>query len=204
MVKEKLSAAVTVLLILLLVAPLPCRAGAPSEVIGRMRDSAIAILTDAGLDPAQRVDRIRSLVMDNVNFPEMSRRILAVNWKKADPHQRERFAALFRDLLEATYIDYIDEYSDETVQVVRERVKETRAIVDTIFITGDNEIPVVYKLLLRDGRWKVIDISIEDVSLVSNFRETYGEIAARDGIDGLLEQMAEQIEKMRAEKATEK
>ena len=62
---------------------------------------------------------------------------------------------------------------------------------------------MVYKLLLRDGRWKVIDISIEDVSLVSNYRETYGEIAARDGIEGLLEQMAEQIEKMRAEKATE-
>ena len=203
MSKKTLSGALIVLLTLLVVTPLPCQAGAPSEVIGQMRDSAIAILTDTSLDSDQRIDRIRSLVMEHVNFPEMSRRILAVNWKKADPSQQERFADLFRDLLEATYIDYIDEYSDETVKVARERVKDTRAIVDTIFITGDNEIPVVYKLILRDGRWRVIDISIVDVSLVSNFRETYGEIVAKNGIEGLLKQMADQIEKMRAEKDVE-
>jgi phospholipid transport system substrate-binding protein len=203
MFKRTLSGAVTVLLTLLVVTPLPCRADTPSEVISRLRDSAIAILTDTGLDSAQRRDRIRSIITDNVNFAQMSRRILAVNWKKADPDQRERFAELFIDLLEATYVDYIDEYSNETVKVVRERVKDTRAIVDTIFITGDNEIPVVYKLILRDGQWRVIDISIEDVSLVSNFRETYGEIVAKDGIDGLLGQMADQIKEMRAEKDAE-
>jgi len=203
MFKRTLSGAVTVLLTLLVVTPLPCRADTPSEVINRLRDSAIAILSDTGLDSAQRSDRIRSIVTDNMSFAEMSRRILAVNWKKADPDQRERFAELFIDLLEAIYVDYIDEYSNETVKVVRERVKDTRAIVDTIFITGDNEIPVVYKLILRDGRWRIIDISIEDVSLVSNFRETYGEIVAKDGIDGLLGQMADQIKEMRAEKDAE-
>ena len=203
MAKKTISGVVTSLLALLMATTLPCRADAPGEMINQLRDSAIAILTDAGLDSAQRKDRIQSLIIENVDFLEMSRRILAVNWKKADSSQQERFAELFRGLLESTYIDYIDEYHNEQVQVVRERVKDTRAIVDTIFTTGDKEIPVVYKLSLRDGRWRIIDISIEDVSLVSNFRETYGQIVARDGIDGLLEKMADQIEEMKTEKAAE-
>ena len=51
------------------------------------------------------------------------------------------------------------------------------------------EIPIQYKLVDRAGDWRVYDVAIEDVSLVRNYRSTYGEILRRDGFDGLLEQM---------------
>lgn len=176
----------------------------PQQTVEHMVNTAIDILTDEGLDDRARQDRVRSLVLESVDFRSMSQRILAQNWKQASPEERDRFVQLFIDLLEATYIGRIDEYSNEKVEFARERVKDDRAIVDTFFVTGDAKIPIDYKLLNNGGKWMIFDVSIEEVSLVSNFRETYSEIIRKDGLQGLLEQMETKIEELRTEGSAEK
>ncbi|UCF31719.1 MAG: ABC transporter substrate-binding protein [bacterium] len=176
----------------------------PQQTVEHMVNTAIDILTDEGLDDRARQDRVRSLVLESVDFRSMSQRILAQNWKQASPEERDRFVQLFIDLLEATYIGRIDEYSNEKVEFARERVKDDRAIVDTFFVTGDAKIPIDYKLLNSGGKWMIFDVSIEEVSLVSNFRETYSEIIRKDGLQGLLEQMETKIEELRTEGSAEK
>ena len=163
-------------------------------------NAAIETLTDAELDNQARQERIRSIVLENIDFRSMSQRILAQNWKRASSDERDRFVQIFIDLLEATYIGRIEEYSNEKVLYTRERIKENKAIVDTFFVTADIKIPIKYKLLKKDGQWRIFDLSIEEVSLVSNFRETYGEIIRKDGFEGLLSRMERKIEELRAPK----
>ena len=127
----------------------------------------------------------------------MSQRILSRNWKEATEEQRGRFIQLFIDLLETTYIDRIEEYSGQRVEYVRERVKGDRAIIDTLFVTKKKQIPINYKLVKKDGRWLIFDIVIEEVSLISNYRETYSEIIRKKGIKGLLERMEEKVKELK-------
>jgi len=173
-------------------------AASPQQSVESIVDGSILILNDEKLDLQEKKARIRSIVLDSVDFRSMSQRILSRNWQKANEEERERFIQLFTDLLETTYIDRIEEYSDERMEYVRERIKGDRAIVDTLFITKKKQIPINYKLIRKEGKWWVFDIVIEEVSLISNYRETYREIVMRDGIEGLLTRMENKIEELKA------
>ena len=72
-----------------------------------------------------------------------------------------------------------------------EEIDRNRATVDTIIVTASNEIPINYKLRQRSAGWFVYDVEVENVSMVSSYRETYRSVVRRDGMDGLLEQMRE-------------
>ncbi|MGY8789479.1 MAG: MlaC/ttg2D family ABC transporter substrate-binding protein [Pseudomonadales bacterium] len=67
----------------------------------------------------------------------------------------------------------------------------TRATIDTVIATANNDIHINYKLRQRSDGWFVYDVEVENVSMVSSYRETYRSVVRRDGIDGLLSQMQE-------------
>jgi phospholipid transport system substrate-binding protein len=79
------------------------------------------------------------------------------------------------------------------VRFVSERIDGRRAEVETLIITGSAEIPISYKLVDRQGQWLVYDVIVEKVSLVRNYRGTYTEIARKEGMEGLFEQMRNKI-----------
>jgi phospholipid transport system substrate-binding protein len=173
-------------------------ADSPQQRVESVVDEAILVFKDESLDWQEKKVRTRSIVLDSVDLRSMSQRILSKNWQKASDEERERFIQLFTELLETTYIDRIEDYSDERMEYVRERIKGDRAIVDTLFITKKKQIPINYKLIRKEGKWWVFDIVIEEVSLISSYRETYSEIVMRDGIEGLLTRMENKIEELKA------
>ncbi len=75
-------------------------------------------------------------------------------------------------------------------------MKDNKAIVDTVIISDELEIPVQYKMIYQDGAWQVFDIVIEGVSLVRNYRSSYGEIIRRNGYEGLLALMDKKVQAM--------
>ena len=135
-----------------------------------------------------------SLITDRFNFPAMSKRILATNWKKANDTQRTRFVELFSQILGNTYWRRIRDYSNEKVEYVGEKIQnEKTARVNTLIVTSTNQIPVDYSLHKADAGWLAYDVVIEGVSLVRNYRSSYQQIVKQDGIDGLLEKMADKV-----------
>lgn len=172
-------------------------ADTPQQTIESLVENALVILDNETLNWQEKKTEIRSVILNGVDLPSMSQRILSKNWKKTSEEQRERFIQLFTDLLETTYIDRIEGYSDQRMEIVRERIKGGRAIVDTLFITKKKQIPINYKLTLNEEKWLIFDIVIEEVSLVSNFRETYSDIIMKDGIDGLLTRMEEKVRELK-------
>jgi len=169
----------------------------PTEQLRKNIDEIVSILRTRGPSPEEKAERITVLVRQRFDFEAMSRLVLGVNWRRASAEQKSRFAELFADLLEATYRsrmeDYITEYSNEHVEYGSETLREGRALVETLLVTNARDIPISYKMLRKNGEWRIYDVDIEGVSLVRNFRSTYDEIVRREGIDGLLERMKEKI-----------
>jgi len=173
-------------------------AASPQQTIESLVDEALVILNNDTLNWQEKKAEIRSVMLNGVDLSAMSQRILGKNWGKTGEEQRERFIQLFTDLLETSYIDRIEAYSDQRMELVRERTKGDRAIVDTLFITKKKQIPINYKLTRNGEKWLIFDMVIEEVSLVSNYRETYGEIIMNDGMEGLLTRMEDKVRELKA------
>ncbi len=192
---KKISSTIIGILIILLFNT-PIQAAAPTDQLRRSLDGIIEVLREQGQDSEVRREKIRVLFRERFDFRVMSRRVLARNWKEATPEIQDRFVALFTDLLEATYIGRIEEYSDERVDFVKERIKEKRAIIDTLIVTRSVEIPINYKLTLTGDLWLVYDVVIEEVSLVRSFRSSYSTIVKKEGFEGLLAKMENKVEEL--------
>ena len=187
---------------LLLQSALLLAAMTPKQQVKQSVDEILAVVKDTTLDNASRRAKIRMLVNERFDFREMSRRVLATNWKKATEDERAKFAVLLSQILENTYIGAIEQYDDEAINYKREKVFEGRrgrsAAVDTIIVQGAKGIPVRYKLREKDGEWFVYDVVIEGVSLVNNYKGSYQGIVKSSGMSGLLSLMAQRIQEQEA------
>ena len=170
----------------------------PTEEVRTSVDAIIALLKDEQLDRETRRVRMREVIDKRFDFRAMSQRTLATNWKKASDAEKQKFTELFSELIQNSYVSKIEAYTNETVKYPGEKQKGRKAEVDTLIITSSAEIPVDYKLYLKDGTWLVYDVIIEGVSLISNYRSSYQEIVKRDGFDGLLAQMEEKIRELKS------
>ncbi|MCF6266300.1 MAG: ABC transporter substrate-binding protein [Desulfuromusa sp.] len=165
----------------------------PQARVKQMVDSILGVLQNPGMSPAEKKAQVSGRVQEYLNMQSMSRRTLGSYWKDATEDQRQRFSDLFVKVLEGTYLNRIGDYSGGTVKYLKQRVKDDKAIVDTAIISAELEIPVQYKMIYRDGSWQVFDIVIEGVSLIKNYRSSYGEIIRRDGYEGLLALMEKKV-----------
>jgi phospholipid transport system substrate-binding protein len=124
-----------------------------------------------------RIDRIVTLVAEQFDFQEMSKRVVGRPWQTLPPDQRQRFASLFAKLLGYVYINKVDTYLDMKIEFDKERVEGDRAEVKTIFVGADKNILVSYRMILKDGNWMAYDVFIENISVVRNNMEQFKGIA---------------------------
>jgi len=181
---------------------LPGVAGAehtPTHAIQGTVDAVIDILKDGQQDRGGKRIAIRKLINQRFDFRAMSQRTLATNWKKAADDEKQRFVELFAMLIQNTYIGRVEAYTNEKIEYASEKLKGKRAVVDTLIITSNVEIPVNYKVYLKDGIWWVYDVIIEEVSLISSYRSTYREIVKKDGFDGLFVKMEEKLKELESQ-----
>lgn len=175
----------------LVILPLAAEAASPTDRLRPAVEEVVRILEDPSLKPksmaAEREARVRAAVVDLFDFPEMARRTLGIHWRSLSEPQQEEFVRLFRALLEHTYLPKIALYQGERVRFVGEAVDGDLATVQTFVITRDRkEAPVAYRLRQRDGQWLVYDISVEGISLTSNYRSQFNEIIQRGGYKELV------------------
>lgn len=166
-------------------------AATPTESASVTIDAIMVVIADDSLDIETKEEKVLALVDERFDFEDMSARVLGPEWRNASEEQKERFIELFRATLGKTYLVAIEEYSNEEVEYAGEVIKKEKyAQVDT-FIVGDRvKTPVNYRMQKEGDDWFVYDVIIEGVSLVRNYRTSYQNIAKKDGIDGLLDQMA--------------
>lgn len=165
----------------------------PQEQVETMINSVLSVLQQAELTADQKREQVSGRVQEFLNVASMSQRTLGSYWQGASEEQRQRFSDLFVKVLEGTYLNRIGEYTDGKVQYLQQRVKGDKAIIDTKIVTTDLAIPVQYKMIFENDTWQVFDVVIEGVSLIRNYRASYGEIIRKEGYDGLFALMEQKV-----------
>src|SRR4030066_158947 len=139
----------------------------------------------------EKLEAIYEQMFDGV---ELSMRTLGKNWTKLNPAQQQEFIQLYRQILEKAYIDKILSYTNEKIVFSKENMlSNNQAEIQTNVITSSQEIPIFYKVILKDGIWKVYDVVVENVSLVQNYRSQFNSILAKNTPDQLLEILRKKV-----------
>jgi len=139
---------------------------------------------------ADRRAAVRQIANEIFDFGEIARRSLGRYWQPLSEAQRAEFVGLFGDLLERSYISKIELYGGEKIVYSGERMDGDLAIVSTKIITKNGtEVPIDYRLFRRGDNWKVYDVNIEGISLVSNYRTQFNKIIQSSGYNTLVDRM---------------
>jgi phospholipid transport system substrate-binding protein len=175
------------------------QAGEPLEVVRTAVEKAVQILKDPRLQAkdkkSERIDRLREVLTPIFDYDEMSKRALAAHWRRRSPAEQEEFVILFRDFLERVYSDKIDLYGGERVLFGRETVDADFAQVETTIVSlKGEEIAVVYKLRRGNGKWKVYDAVVENISLINNYRSQFDRVIASASYDELVKRLREKLD----------
>ncbi|MDP2852989.1 MAG: ABC transporter substrate-binding protein [Smithellaceae bacterium] len=185
-------------LLIIFILSVPVYAGAPMTVVETTVNRVLDVLRDPSLkSPAAKetkTEKLRVIYKDMFDEMEFSKRTLTRNWNKFTPAQRKEFVDLFERVMEKTYIDKILDYSSEKIVFYKETmVSENQAEIQSKIITSSKEIPIFYRMILKDGKWKVYDVVVENVSLVQNYRTQFNEILAGNTPEQLLEILRKKV-----------
>ncbi len=188
-------------LILCLSQPVPALAGLPLETVKGHTNTVLDVLRDPSLKAESaknaRKDKIRAISEKMFDFAELSKRTLANNWKRLSPEQQSEFISLYTSLLEDAYAGKIMSYTDEKIVFNKEvALSENTVEVQSTVLRKTAEIPIYYRMLMKNGIWKVYDVIIEGVSLINNYRTQFREILSNNPPDSLLETLRKKIGKV--------
>jgi phospholipid transport system substrate-binding protein len=189
---------VAVSIAILVLASLPAYAGPALDAVQLSVNKGFEVLRDPKLKAESareaKKEKLRLIYDHLFDDVEMGKRTLARNWNNMSTAQRQEFVVLFRQVLEKAYIDKILAYTDEKIVFERENVvSETQAEVQTKVVTSSKEIPIFYRVIVKDGVWKVYDVVIENVSLVLNYRTQFNDILAKNTPEQLLEILRKKV-----------
>jgi phospholipid transport system substrate-binding protein len=144
--------------------------------------------------PGRIYDLVNEIVLPHFDFERMSSWVLGKYWRSATPAQRDRFVEEFRNLLVRTYAKSLSSYSDNKISYLpfRDRPGQNDVKVRTeVDQPGGFPIPIDYSLYLKGDEWKVYDVTIDGVSLVTNYRTTFANQIRQDGLDKLIATLAD-------------
>jgi len=188
------------ILMMFLIFPLRVNAATALETIQSQVNKVLDVLED----PALKAESARETkkkkiweIADSIfDYNTLSKRALARNWKKFNPDQQKEFTDLFGRLLGNVYMDRILEYDDQKVVFEKERkLADDRAEVQSKLVTSSREIPMNYRMIMKNGEWKVYDVIIEGVSMVKNYRSQFRKILTNKSPEDLLKILRKKVSK---------
>ena len=170
----------------------------PDELVKRTAEDVLAVVkTDKDIqagDQRKIFALAEEKIVPNFNFDKVSRMVLGKNWTKATPDQKTAFQAEFRSLLIRTYATALSKYKNQVIEYkpFRKASESNVASVKTLIVQpGGQPIAVDYTLEKQGDAWKVYDIVIEGVSLVTNYRGQFSQEIRTNGLDSLIKKLGD-------------
>lgn len=144
---------------------------------------------------------VSEIVLPHFDFITMSKWVLGKNWRTASRTQKINFIKAFRELMVRTYSVALLEYTDTEIkyQPLRDDLSKGDVTIRTQAITGKGDpVSINYSLHKKKNGWKVYDIAVEGVSLISNYRTTFATEVKQDGLDALISRLQKHNKKSEA------
>ena len=170
---------------------------APDALVQRVTDDVLEIIRkDKEIqngDTHKVIELVEKKVLPNFNFTHMTALALGKEWRKASPQQQQQLTAEFKTLLVRTYANALTGYKNQ--KVVYKPFKMAAADTDVLVRTevqqpGNKPVQLDYSLEKLDSGWKVYDVVVAGISLVSNYRDQFGQEVRNGGVDGLIASIA--------------
>lgn len=194
-------------LIVLLGAALPVMAAdsatkppSPMQAVQKTIDEVlkVALSLKGDENKTKRREQLRAIIAPRFDFAEMSKRSLGTSWLKMSTAQQDEFVTVFSSLLGRTYLERVETIEENMVTIDSENVGFPKALVKTSVHRKGDVFPLDYRLHFQDNSWKVYDVIIENIGLVSNYRNEFSGIIRKDGVDGLITKLKEKEGKTNA------
>jgi phospholipid transport system substrate-binding protein len=153
---------------------------------------------------AKVLQLVEAKVLPHFDFNRMTQLVVGKHWPRATPQQKQALVAEFRNLLVRTYSTSLTAFSNQTVEFKPLTMKPDAADVivrSEIRQPGGQPIPIDYSMYKTDFGWKVYDVTIDSVSLVTNYRASFASTIRQQGIDGLIKTLAAQSARAAAKPA---
>lgn len=168
----------------------------PDELVKRTAEDVLAsVKVDKDIQAGNQ-EKLFALaeekILPNFDFDKVSRLVLGKNWTKATPDQKAAFQAEFKTLLLRTYAVALSKYKNQVIEYKPLRMVDGAhdATVKTLILQqGGQPIAVDYDLSKKSDAWKVHDIVIEGVSLVTNYRSQFAQEIRQNGMDSLIKKL---------------
>ncbi len=149
---------------------------------------ALTIMANKQTPVVDRARQLRGLIEPRFDFTEMARQTLGPHWHSLTLDQRQDFANVFKGFIESAYLSRIGNYAGQRVEFIKQSsLGAGYAQVDSnILQTGKASIPVNYLLELKDGSWKVYDVTVDNISIIQNYQNQFNRVINENGFDKLL------------------
>ena len=167
------------------------------EMIAALEENREAIEND----PQTIYKLVQDILLVNFDFRKMSQLALGKNWRKITEDQKNRFTDEFRLLLVRTYSTAMIEYSGQEINYLPfkgDLAKKKANVNMEILQAGGPAIPMRVSLYMNGEAWKVYDLKIDGISLVTNYRTTFTDAIRKDGMEGLISSLAKRNAKVKA------
>src|SRR5216684_2605079 len=176
----------------------------PDEIVRKTTEEIIVLIKANRAVYSQDLTKLYAMVDQKVlphfDFERMSQWILGRYWRQANKDQRARFIKEFRELLVRTYATALLNYTDQEVVYApfSGKPEDEEAVVKTEIkqTNGSSNIPIQYAFYNKKPGWKVYDVVIDGVSLVTNYRATYASKLKQQGIDAVIAGIAAKNKQM--------
>jgi phospholipid transport system substrate-binding protein len=160
---------------------------AAKELLENKIEAALAVLQKKDLDQQDKNKEVIKIVEPIFDYNLMAKLTLGRKyWPGLSEKNRERFVDLFVARLKTSYIDKLSLYTDEKVAYETPVQEGIKIQIPTSVISKNNRIAMMYKLYKSPDSWKIYDIEIEGVSLISTYRSQFYDILSKGTIDDLL------------------
>jgi len=185
-------------LVLALLAPLAqAQETAPDELMKTVAQDVLTILKQDKDIRAGNSKKIANLVdskiLPHFDFTRMTQLAMARNWRQASPDQQKALTAEFRTLLVRTYSAALTSYRDHVIEFkpLRSKPEDTEVTVKSeVKQSGTQPVAIDYQMAKTPTGWKVFDVKVGGVSLVTTYRETFASEVRDHGVDGLIKSLA--------------
>ena len=179
----------------------------PVEMLERTSNQVIEILRHDMDELKKNPDKVYRIVdeyiLPHLDDVTMAKLALGKNWKKASREQKLEFVESFRNLLIRTYSKSLLEFSDQEIRYFPVKVPPDAKKISVkaeVIQPGGPPVPLAYRMRVKNNRWKVYDIKVDGVSLVTSYRGTFTQEIRKSGIEGLLEYLREKNQQLASDK----
>lgn len=168
----------------------------PVALLERTSTEVINILREDKERLQKEPDRVYQIIDDyilpHLDQVTMAKLALGKNWRKASKQQKIDFVEAFKDLLVRTYSKSLLEFKDQEIRYFPANLPpgaNKASVKAEVIQPGGPSIPIAYRMRIKNNEWKVYDIKIDGISLVTSYRGTFTQEVRKSGIDGLLQYM---------------